>query len=77
VCSLRSIPTPASNTREKEDRLNAVFCCNRQIETIEDRTSRMDAGTSFALVVIQTELERFKFLVRSFLRARIAKVPDS
>lgn len=34
----------------------------------------MDAGTSFGLVVLQTELERFKFLVRSFLRARIAKV---
>jgi len=34
----------------------------------------MDAGTSFSLVVLQTELERFKFLVRSFLRARIAKV---
>jgi len=37
-------------------------------------TARMDAGTSFGLVVLQTELERFKFLVRSFLRARIAKV---
>jgi len=36
----------------------------------------MDAGTSFALVIIQTELERFKFLVRSFLRSRIAKVCD-
>lgn len=34
----------------------------------------MDAGTSFGLIVIQTELERFKFLVRSFLRARIAKI---
>jgi len=34
----------------------------------------MDAGASFQLVVLQTELERFKFLVRSLLRARIAKV---
>lgn len=34
----------------------------------------MDAGTSFALVIIQTELERYKFVVRSFLRSRIAKV---
>ena len=34
----------------------------------------MDPKTNFRLIVIQTELERFKFLVRSFLRARIAKV---
>ncbi len=34
----------------------------------------MDPKTSFRLVIIQTELERFKFLVRSYLRARIAKV---
>ena len=34
----------------------------------------MDAGTNFGLIVVQTEVERFKFLVRSFLRARIAKV---
>ena len=30
--------------------------------------------TNFKLIIIQTELERFKFLVRSFLRARIKKV---
>lgn len=34
----------------------------------------MDPKANFRLIVIQTELERFKFLVRSFLRARIAKV---
>ena len=34
----------------------------------------MDPKTNFRLIVIQTELERFKFLVRSFLRTRIAKV---
>jgi GINS complex subunit 4 len=34
----------------------------------------MDPKTNFALIVIQTELERYKFLVRSYLRARIAKV---
>lgn len=34
----------------------------------------MDPKTNFKLIIIQTELERFKFLVRSFLRARIAKV---
>ena len=34
----------------------------------------MDPKSNFTLVILQTELERFKFLVRSFLRARISKV---
>ncbi|KAL1891627.1 GINS complex subunit [Sporothrix stenoceras] len=46
----------------------------RQIETVEDMTGDMDPKTNFALIVIQTELERHKYLVRSFLRARIAKI---
>ncbi|KAK6067606.1 hypothetical protein SCUP515_10079 [Seiridium cupressi] len=45
-----------------------------QIETVEDMTGDMDPKTNFALIVLQTELERFKFLVRSYLRARIAKI---
>ncbi|KAI1260095.1 hypothetical protein F5Y18DRAFT_265721 [Xylariaceae sp. FL1019] len=45
-----------------------------QIEKVEDMTGDMDPKTNFALIVIQTELERFKFLVRSYLRARIAKL---
>jgi GINS complex subunit 4 len=45
-----------------------------QIEKIEILTGDMDPKTNFALIVIQTELERYKFLVRSYLRARIAKV---
>ncbi|KAF5568637.1 hypothetical protein H9Q69_011505 [Fusarium xylarioides] len=45
-----------------------------QIEKVEDMTGDMDPKTNFALIVIQTELERYKFLVRSFLRARIAKI---
>ena len=46
----------------------------RQIEAVEDMTGDMDPKTNFALIVIQTELERYKYLVRSYLRARIAKV---
>lgn len=42
---------------------------------VEDQTGNMDPKANFKLIVIQTELERFKFLVRSFLRARIKKVP--
>lgn len=33
-----------------------------------------DSKAGFGLIVVQTELERFKFLVRCFLRARIKKV---
>ncbi|KAI1436341.1 hypothetical protein GGR50DRAFT_686517 [Xylaria sp. CBS 124048] len=46
----------------------------RQIERVEEMTGDMDPKTNFALIVIQTELERFKYLVRSYLRARIAKI---
>jgi GINS complex subunit 4 len=45
-----------------------------QIEKVEDMTGDMDPKTNFALIVIQTELERYKFLVRSYLRARLAKI---
>ncbi|ORY62281.1 uncharacterized protein BCR38DRAFT_236441 [Pseudomassariella vexata] len=46
----------------------------KQIEKVEEMTGDMDPKTNFALIVIQTELERFKFLVRSYLRARVAKI---
>jgi GINS complex subunit 4 len=45
-----------------------------QIEVIEDMNATADPTANFKLVIVQTELERFKFLVRSLLRARIAKV---
>lgn len=45
-----------------------------QIEKVEELTGDMDPKTNFSLIIIQTELERYKFLVRSYLRARIAKV---
>jgi len=37
----------------------------------------MDPTANFRLVILQTELERFKFLIRSYLRARISKVGRS
>ncbi|KAK5703925.1 GINS complex subunit [Elasticomyces elasticus] len=46
----------------------------KQISTIEEMSGTMDPQANFTLVILQTELERFKFLVRSFLRARIAKI---
>ncbi len=46
----------------------------RQIEKVEVMTGDMDPKTNFGLIVIQTELERWKYLVRGFLRARLAKV---
>ncbi len=41
---------------------------------METQTGDMDPRTNFRLIIFQTELERFKYLIRSFLRARIAKV---
>lgn len=54
------------------ERINSNI--KRQIERVEDMTGDMDPKTNFSLIVIQTELERFKYLVRSYLRARIAKI---
>ncbi|KAK2073090.1 hypothetical protein P8C59_007397 [Phyllachora maydis] len=53
------------------ERVNARI--KEQIGTVEDMTGDMDPKTNFALIVIQTELERYKYLVRSYLRARITK----
>ncbi|KZF22430.1 GINS complex, Sld5 component [Xylona heveae TC161] len=46
----------------------------KQIETIEMQTGDMDPKMNFRLVILQTELERFKYLIRSFLRVRLAKI---
>lgn len=54
------------------DRVNDRI--KQQIEKVEEMTGDMDPKTNFALIVIQTELERYKYIVRSYLRARIAKV---
>ncbi|KAK3337020.1 hypothetical protein B0T19DRAFT_58418 [Cercophora scortea] len=63
------LPWPAGGLFERiNDRIK------RQIEKVEEMTGDMDPKTNFVLIVIQTELERFKFLVRSYLRARIAKI---
>ncbi|KAL2259183.1 hypothetical protein VTK26DRAFT_7237 [Humicola hyalothermophila] len=63
------LPWPANGLFE---RINASI--KRQIEKVEELTGDMDPKTNFALIVIQTELERYKYLVRSFLRARLAKI---
>lgn len=49
----------------------------QKIEAIEMMNATADPSANFKLVIVQTELERFKFLVRSLLRARIAKVPGN
>ncbi|KAL2059001.1 hypothetical protein ABVK25_000293 [Lepraria finkii] len=46
----------------------------KQIELIETQTGIPDPKLSFRLIILQTELERFKFLVRSYLRARLSKI---
>ncbi|KAL8999206.1 MAG: hypothetical protein Q9169_001871 [Polycauliona sp. 2 TL-2023] len=47
---------------------------HQQIEVVEEQVGNVDPRTNFRLIIIQTELERFKFLVRSFLRTRMAKI---
>lgn len=37
-------------------------------------SSTTDSSANLRLVIFQTELERFKYLIRSYLRVRIAKV---
>lgn len=58
----------------EEGRLEADEVVCAQIEVIEDMTGAMDPTANFSLVILQTELERVKFLMRGLLRSRIAKV---
>ena len=51
-----------------------MLITNLKIEAIETMNATADPSANFRLVIVQTELERFKFLVRSLLRARMAKV---
>ncbi|KAA6413483.1 MAG: GINS Sld5 component [Lasallia pustulata] len=62
------LPWPESLMERMMDRIR------QQIDLVERQTGDMDPKTNFRLIIIQTELERFKYLVRSFLRTRIAKI---
>ncbi|WPH00615.1 Hypothetical protein R9X50_00344500 [Acrodontium crateriforme] len=62
------LPYPSDLIERTMERLK------KQIDNIENMTGTMDPQANFTLVIFQTELERFKFLIRSFLRARIAKI---
>ncbi|EWC46312.1 hypothetical protein DRE_04483 [Drechslerella stenobrocha 248] len=44
------------------------------IEHVEDQTGNLDPRANFHLIIIQTELERAKFLMRTYLRTRISKI---
>ncbi|KAM7222113.1 putative DNA replication complex GINS protein SLD5 [Rhypophila decipiens] len=41
---------------------------------VEEMTGNMNPKTNFALIVIQNELERYRFILRSYLRERIRKI---
>ncbi|KAF8477023.1 hypothetical protein BDZ91DRAFT_688061 [Kalaharituber pfeilii] len=45
-----------------------------QIEIVERETGDLEPQANFRLILIQTELERVKYLVRAYLRARMAKI---
>ncbi|KAH6675746.1 DNA replication complex GINS protein SLD5 [Halenospora varia] len=67
--TLELLPWPENNLIER-----ITTRIKHQIETIERMTGDEDPKTNFSLIIIQTEVERWKFLMRSFLRARIAKI---
>ncbi|KAI5815790.1 hypothetical protein BZA77DRAFT_247908 [Pyronema omphalodes] len=46
----------------------------QQIELVETETGNMDPAANFRLILIQTELERVKYLVRAYLRCRMHKI---
>ncbi|RKF79505.1 DNA replication complex GINS protein SLD5 [Golovinomyces cichoracearum] len=45
-----------------------------QTDLIESMTGDMDPKTNFSLIIIQTDVERWKFIIRSYLRARLSKI---
>lgn len=63
------LPWPKDNLIERVTGL-----IKSQISLVEELTGDMDPKTNFSLIIIQTEVERWKFIVRSLLRARIAKI---
>ncbi|KAL8974923.1 MAG: hypothetical protein Q9197_000836 [Variospora fuerteventurae] len=67
--------TTTGKSAKSQLKVNLANATSRdQIEVVEEQVGNPDPKTNFRLIIIQTELERFKFLVRSFLRARIAKI---
>ncbi|POS87343.1 hypothetical protein EPUL_003357 [Erysiphe pulchra] len=45
-----------------------------QIDLVERLTGNMDPKKNFSLIIIQTDVERWKFMIRSYLRTRLAKI---
>jgi len=46
----------------------------QQIELVEMETGNLDPTSNFRLILVQTELERVKYLVRAYLRIRMHKI---
>jgi GINS complex subunit 4 len=67
------LPYPASLVERVTDRIKQQVRKDDVLSYAKADRSQC-RKSNFTLVILQTELERFKFLVRSFLRARIAKV---
>ncbi|RDW78001.1 hypothetical protein BP5796_05853 [Coleophoma crateriformis] len=63
------LPWPANNLIPH---ISALI--KSQIDAVELLTGDMDPRSNFALIIIQTELERWKFLLRGLLRARLSKI---
>ncbi|KAF5874537.1 putative dna replication complex gins protein sld5 protein [Botrytis fragariae] len=63
------LPWPPNNLVER-----VTERIKKQIEKVEELTGDMDPKTNFGLICLQTELERWKYLIRGLVRARIAKI---
>jgi hypothetical protein len=68
----RSAPELLPWPGELMDRVLARL--SKQIARVEDETGLCDPKRNFGLVVMQTEIERVRFLVRGVVRGRIDKV---
>ena len=72
------IPTPRIhfNSSKGTGLYNLSTMADSKISWIEEELlSEHDSKRTFRTVIVQTEVERVKFLVRSYLRARMHKVP--
>lgn len=48
----------------------------QQIELVERESGNQDPTVNFKLIIVQTDLERVKFTIRAYLRARMHKIDE-
>ena len=73
----RLIDTVSTRLREQVVTTHRYWFDEGQIAWIEEAllSGERDTKSTFRTIIVQTEVERVKFLIRSYLRARLYKVP--